>query len=419
MAGSILVSSPVVERFQSAPRPKREATAPRSHRLSDRLAAAGREQRDRVGLSERLRRAGSASLRRRAGGPPPRRPQRARARRLRRASARLRGVFVVASAGVTSSEGSCRRIACSSCCSAWPGSIPSSSTSFASCLAVDAQRLRLATGAVEREHAAGRAAVRATDASRSATRARRRAACVLAERELGIDPLLDRDRRGAPRGARSRPARRARSRSRRAHCRARARAPRRGAPPRPPRSPAAFARRPSSSKRSNRRDVDLLRLDLEHVAARTRDEQLGRLEQLSQPRHLMVEAVARRARRPLGPQLVDQPVARDDLVRVEQENREQSTLLRTADRDDPPALPDLERPEQAGTPSPLLSEDSNTALGGARERFGSRVLRSEPQRLRQSPRSRRRVSSHALPGNRKDTRCASSSSSHPSRPSWR
>ena len=91
--------------------------------------------------------------------------------------------------------------------------------------------------------------------------------------------------------------------------------------------------------------VDPLRLDLERIPARARHEQLGRPEQFSQPRDLMVEAVARGSGRPLAPELVDQPVARNNLVGVEEEDREEGALLRTADRDHPLVLPDLERPE--------------------------------------------------------------------------
>ena len=47
--------------------------------------------------------------------------------------------------------------------------------------------------------------------------------------------------------------------------------------------------------------IDLLRLDAQDIAARLRDQHVGRPEQLAQPRHLMVEAVLRGTRRPLDP----------------------------------------------------------------------------------------------------------------------
>ena len=60
----------------------------------------------------------------------------------------------------------------------------------------------------------------------------------------------------------------------------------------------------------------------------------------------MVEAVHGGSGRPVAPEFVDQPVARDDLVRVQQEDHEEGALLRPTDRDDSAVLPDLERPEK-------------------------------------------------------------------------
>ena len=45
--------------------------------------------------------------------------------------------------------------------------------------------------------------------------------------------------------------------------------------------------------------VDLLRSDVQHVAAPLRLEEVGRLEQLAQPRYLVVETVRGCTRRPL------------------------------------------------------------------------------------------------------------------------
>ena len=50
-------------------------------------------------------------------------------------------------------------------------------------------------------------------------------------------------------------------------------------------------------------------------------------------------------RRRLAPQLVDQPIDRDGLARAEQEEREQSPLLRTLNANRPALVPDLERSE--------------------------------------------------------------------------
>src|SRR4051794_27931095 len=77
-----------------------------------------------------------------------------------------------------------------------------------------------------------------------------------------------------------------------------------------------------------------LRLDLEHVSARARDEQRRRDEQLPQPRHLVVEAVLGRPGGSAAPQFFDQAVARDERVRVQEEQREQGALLCAANRND-------------------------------------------------------------------------------------
>jgi hypothetical protein len=47
----------------------------------------------------------------------------------------------------------------------------------------------------------------------------------------------------------------------------------------------------------------------------------------------------------LAPQLVDQPVARDDLVRAGQQKREHGALPRPAKRNEPVAVASLERPQ--------------------------------------------------------------------------
>ena len=54
--------------------------------------------------------------------------------------------------GSRSSDGSCRRIACSSCRRAGPGSIPSSSTSASAGVPVDLERLGLSSRAIQRQH---------------------------------------------------------------------------------------------------------------------------------------------------------------------------------------------------------------------------------------------------------------------------
>src|SRR2546427_258480 len=73
--------------------------------------------------------------------------------------------------------------------------------------------------------------------------------------------------------------------------------------------------------------VELVRRKMQHVAARLRDEEIGWLEHLAEPRYLMVEAVLRRSGRPFAPQLADQTVSGDDLVRVQEQKRKEGALF--------------------------------------------------------------------------------------------
>src|SRR5262245_13244066 len=60
---------------------------------------------------------------------------------------------------------------------------------------------------------------------------------------------------------------------------------------------------------------------------------------------MRLQAVSRSRGWPCSPQFVDEDVTRDRLVRMQQEDREQRALLRPADFQPPPALLDLERPQ--------------------------------------------------------------------------
>jgi hypothetical protein len=72
--------------------------------------------------------------------------------------------------------------------------------------------------------------------------------------------------------------------------------------------------------------------------------------------HLHLERVPGRRRRALAPEGVDQDVARDDLVRVQEQVREQPYLPAGTGRDRLAALDDLDRSENPELRrSPLLS----------------------------------------------------------------
>ncbi len=93
-------------------------------------------------------------------------------------------------------------------------------------------------------------------------------------------------------------------------------------------------------------EIELLGGELDHVAGRERDEQLGaRAERLAQARDARLERAGVRLRGLVRPQLLDQPARRDDLVRVEQEQREQAALPLPGHLQGAVSVQHLERPQ--------------------------------------------------------------------------
>ncbi len=92
--------------------------------------------------------------------------------------------------------------------------------------------------------------------------------------------------------------------------------------------------------------VELLRIDAQDVAGGPQPDRL-RAERLSQARDVVLERGGRRLRRPFTPQHVDQPVAGDRLVRVEEEIREERARQSPLQRDRPAVLDHRERPEDS------------------------------------------------------------------------
>jgi hypothetical protein len=91
-------------------------------------------------------------------------------------------------------------------------------------------------------------------------------------------------------------------------------------------------------------EIDLVSVELESVARCPCDEHLG-AERLAQPGHVSVKCRRRGLGRVLAPQIVDQLVGGDDLVRVEEQNRKQRALLRAAEGDRSLSVDDFERPK--------------------------------------------------------------------------
>ena len=94
-------------------------------------------------------------------------------------------------------------------------------------------------------------------------------------------------------------------------------------------------------------DVELVGVDADDVARRPGDDPV-RPDPPPERVHVHLERARRACRRLFAPDPVDQAVGRDDVVRVEQELREQGARPRPAKRDRRTVVSDhLDRPEQA------------------------------------------------------------------------
>jgi hypothetical protein len=85
-------------------------------------------------------------------------------------------------------------------------------------------------------------------------------------------------------------------------------------------------------------------MELQEVAGAAGHEHVV-AEQLPELRDVDRQVAPGARRRLAAPEAVDQAVGRDDVVRVEQEQREQGSVLRRRDRDDRAADTYLEWPE--------------------------------------------------------------------------
>jgi hypothetical protein len=94
------------------------------------------------------------------------------------------------------------------------------------------------------------------------------------------------------------------------------------------------------------RQVELLRVDAQRVSGGLGDDQL-RTDRLSKPGDVVLQGSAGGLRRGRPPDLVDQPVGRDDLVRVQQQIREQGAQPLSVQRDSAAVLDDRQWAENA------------------------------------------------------------------------
>ena len=96
-------------------------------------------------------------------------------------------------------------------------------------------------------------------------------------------------------------------------------------------------------ERLEAREVELGTAEAQLVAARARQQLRPRRQPRPQQRHVALQRLARRRRDALTPEVVDQPVGRQDLARMEQEDRQQRARLGPFQRQRPIAADRLER----------------------------------------------------------------------------
>ena len=107
---------------------------------------------------------------------------------------------------------------------------------------------------------------------------------------------------------------------------------------RPPPERERLARRPGPLGRLGREprlldeppepaEVELVVIDVERVAGRIRHDPMGS-EETSQLRDVVLERAAGRRRRILAPEIVDEPISRTRLARVDQEHASNDLCLR-------------------------------------------------------------------------------------------
>jgi hypothetical protein len=108
--------------------------------------------------------------------------------------------------------------------------------------------------------------------------------------------------------------------------------------------------------------VELVAPQLEQVARRPRADPLG-AERPAQAEDVHLHGLARAPRRGSGPELVDHTVAGDDLVGVQEQEREHGALPAGAERDAPVAVANLEGSEEPELHPASFPTDGNTRVG--------------------------------------------------------
>jgi hypothetical protein len=99
-------------------------------------------------------------------------------------------------------------------------------------------------------------------------------------------------------------------------------------------------------ERLEARDIELLGFHMERVAGRARHQTIGP-ELLAQPGHAHLDRLGGGDRRAFAPERLRDPIRRDGLVGVQQEERKDRALLRPAEWNRATVLEDLQRAEKS------------------------------------------------------------------------
>ena len=109
-------------------------------------------------------------------------------------------------------------------------------------------------------------------------------------------------------------------------------------------------------------EVELVAGDTEHVAPALGHQDVAG-QRTAETRYANLEGLPHRRRRPLAPQLVDEPVGRHRLVGAQEEQGEDCTFLRPGDLDGPAVVQDFERPEDPEVQPCARLPDSSIVTG--------------------------------------------------------
>jgi hypothetical protein len=90
-------------------------------------------------------------------------------------------------------------------------------------------------------------------------------------------------------------------------------------------------------------EIELVRCNPDQISGLPGDDHFARAKHLSQLRDVILERVSGSPRRLGSPELVDEAIVGDDLVRTGKQDGEKCPLSRSAEREQTPFLDDLER----------------------------------------------------------------------------